>query len=73
MRDTLTLLDQAIIFCKNHIEVASVTDMLGVVDPKVLRDYFDAVLQRDTAKIFAALEILQEYECEMILDEMMLF
>ncbi|TLD79942.1 DNA polymerase III subunit gamma/tau [Helicobacter sp. MIT 05-5293] len=73
LRDTLTLLDQAIIFCKNHIEVASVTDMLGVVDPKVLRDYFDAVLQRDTAKIFAALEILQEYECEMILDEMMLF
>lgn len=47
--------------------------MLGVVDPKVLRDYFDAVLQRDTAKIFATLEILQEYECEMILDEMMLF
>lgn len=73
LRDTLTLLDQAIIFCKNHIEVASVTDMLGVVDPKVLRDYFDAILQRDAAKVFATLEILQEYECEMILDEMMLF
>lgn len=73
LRDTLTLLDQAIIFCKNHIDVAGVTDMLGVIDPKVLEDYFKSILQNDTAKCHTLLQGLLDYECEMILDEMMLF
>lgn len=73
LRDTLTLLDQAIIFCKNHIEVAGVTDMLGVVDPQVLGGFFEAILAKDEAKWQNTLHILSEYECEMILDEMMLF
>lgn len=73
LRDTLTLLDQAIIFCKKHIEVSGVSDMLGVVDPQVLSDYFASILQRDEERLHALLQILSEYECEMILDEMMLF
>lgn len=73
LRDTLTLLDQAIIFCKNHIEVVSVSDMLGVVDPQVLSVYFASILQKDDEGLHKQLQILSEYECEMILDEMMLF
>ncbi|MCX2717723.1 DNA polymerase III subunit gamma/tau [Helicobacter sp. MIT 21-1697] len=73
LRDTLTLLDQAIIFCKNHIEVAGVTDMLGIVDPQVLNDYFQSILHKDEGNTHKIMQILQEYECEMILDEMMLF
>lgn len=73
LRDTLTLLDQAIIFCKNHIEVAGVTDMLGIVDPQVLNDYFQSILRKDEQNTHKIVQILQEYECEMILDEMMLF
>lgn len=73
LRDTLTLLDQAIIFCKNHIEVAGVSDMLGVVDPQVLKDYFYSIVHKDSQKMQSILELLFEYECEMILDEMMLF
>lgn len=73
LRDTLTLLDQAIIFCKNHIEVGAVSDMLGVVDPQVLSDYFRSIVHKDSQKTQGILELLFEYECEMILDEMMLF
>lgn len=73
LRDTLTLLDQAIIFCKNHIEVASVSDMLGIVDPQVLKEYFQGILHHQHDKVSEILQVLYEYECEMILDEMMLF
>ncbi|WP_300450199.1 DNA polymerase III subunit gamma/tau [uncultured Helicobacter sp.] len=73
LRDTLTLLDQAIIFCKNHIEVAAISEMLGVVDPQVLGDYFLSIVHKDEAKTHGILEMLFEYECKMILDEMMLF
>lgn len=73
LRDTLTLLDQAIIFCKNHIEVTSVSDMLGVVDPQVLRDYFQGILHNQHDKVSEILQVLYEYECEMIIEEMMLF
>nr|WP_317404983.1 DNA polymerase III subunit gamma/tau [uncultured Helicobacter sp.] len=73
LRDTLTLLDQAIIFCKNHIEVTSVSDMLGVVDPQVLRDYFQGILHHQHDKVSEILQVLYEYECEMIIEEMMLF
>ena len=73
LRDTLTLLDQAIIFCKNHIEVASVSDMLGIVDPQVLKEYFQGILHHQHDKVSEILQVMYEYECEMILDEMMLF
>lgn len=73
LRDTLTLLDQAIIFCKNHIEVAGVSDMLGIVDPQVLSDYFYSIVHKDSQKTQQILNLFFEYECEMILDEMMLF
>lgn len=73
LRDTLTLLDQAIIFCKNHIEVTAVSDMLGIVDPEVLQKYFYHILHKQDQETQAILETLFEYECEMILDEMMLF
>lgn len=73
LRDTLTLLDQAIIFCKNHIEVAGVSSMLGIVDPQVLDDYFMSIVNKDSVRAHEILDILYEYECEMIIDEMMLF
>ena len=73
LRDTLTLLDQAIIFCKNHIEVASMSDMLGIVDPQVLKEYFQGILHHQHDKVSEILQVLYEYECEMILEEMMLF
>ena len=73
LRDTLTLLDQAIVYSKSHVDVATVTQMLGIVDPDFLEKLFDAVLQKDDKRIREYLVDLENYEAEMVIDEMSLF
>lgn len=73
LRDTLTLLDQAIIFCKNNITTTDVTSMLGIVNPQILHSLFDSLLHSAEFEADESLSLLQEYDCEMILDEMMVF
>ncbi len=73
LRDTLTLLDQAIIYSKNHVDVLTVTDMLGLVDPKFTADLFAAVFAKDYARIVAYTKILEDYEAEMVVDELIAY
>ncbi|MDX9757381.1 MAG: DNA polymerase III subunit gamma/tau, partial [Sulfurimonas sp.] len=65
LRDTLTLLDQAIIYSKNHVDVRTVTDMLGLVDPKFISELFSAIFEKDYAKIIEYVKVLEDYEAEM--------
>ena len=73
LRDTLTLLDQAIIYSKNHVDVTTVTDMLGLVDPKFISELFDAVFAKDYAKLVEYTKILEDYESEMVVDELIAY
>jgi len=73
LRDTLTLLDQAIIYSKNHVDVATVTDMLGLVDPKFISELFDAVFAKDYAKLVEYTKVLEDYESEMVVDELIAY
>ena len=73
LRDTLTLLDQAIIYSKNHVDVNTVTDMLGLVDPKFIADIFTAVFSKDYAKIVEFTKLLEDYEAEMVVDELIAY
>lgn len=73
LRDTLTLTDQAINYCDKYLTIEQVAQMLGIVDPKNLRDFFSSIMHDDEQGIVSALEILGEYECEMIIDEMLIF
>ena len=73
LRDTLTLLDQAIIFSKNFVDVNTVTDMLGLVDPKFIGEIFNAVFAKDYAKIVEFTKVLQDYESEMVVDELIAY
>lgn len=73
LRDTLTLLDQAIIYSKNFVDVNTVTDMLGLVDPKFIKDLFDAIFAKDYQKIVEYTKKLEEYEAEMIVDELIAY
>jgi len=73
LRDTLTLLDQAIIYSKGHIDVTTVTDMLGLVDPEFIAKLFDAVFQKDHKKLVDYTQLLQEYESEMVVDELIAY
>ena len=73
LRDTLTLLDQAIIYSKNHVNVNTVTDMLGLVDPKFITDIFNSVFAKDYAKIVEYTKMLEDYEAEMVVDELIAY
>lgn len=73
LRDTLTLLDQAIIYSKNHVDVRTVTDMLGLVDPDFISKLFSAVFAKDYAALVEFTKILEEYEAEMVVDELIAY
>ncbi|MCF6201778.1 MAG: DNA polymerase III subunit gamma/tau [Hydrogenimonas sp.] len=73
LRDTLTLLDQAIVYSKSHVDVATVTQMLGIIDPKFLDSLFEAILNRDEDSLKNYLKEMENYEAEMVIDEMSLF
>lgn len=73
LRDTLTLLDQAIIYSKNFIDITTVTDMLGLVDPKFLSEIFDAIFAKDFKAIKHKVQELSEYDSEMVVDELITF
>jgi len=73
LRDTLTLLDQAIIYSKNHIDVNTVTDMLGLVDPEFITKLFEAVFAKDYDKIVEFTKKLEDYEAEMVVDELIVY
>jgi DNA polymerase III subunit gamma/tau len=73
LRDTLTLLDQAIIYSRNHVDVNTVTDMLGLVDPKFIMDLFSAVFAKDYARLVEYTQILEDYEAEMVVDELIAY
>ena len=73
LRDTLTLLDQAIIYSKNHVDVTTVTDMLGLVDPKFITELFNAVFAKDYGLLVEYTKFLEDYESEMVVDELIAY
>jgi len=73
LRDTLTLLDQAIIYSKNYVDIKTVTTMLGLVDPEFIHSIFQAVFAQDHTQIVEYLKKLEDYEAEMVVDELIAF
>ncbi len=73
LRDTLTLLDQAMIFSKGDITAPSVASMLGLLDPKELDLIFETILNKDKIKMLEILKKLETYECEVVLDEIIAY
>jgi DNA polymerase-3 subunit gamma/tau len=73
LRDTLTLLDQAIIYSKNHVDIQTVTDMLGLVDPEFLETLFSAIFNNNREAVLGYIQELEEYEAEMVVDELIAF
>lgn len=73
LRDTLTLLDQAIVYSKNFVDVQTVTEMLGLVDPKFFTTLFDDIFNKNEPRIIEHIKFLEEYEAQMVIDELILF
>ncbi len=73
LRDTITLLEQAINYCNNAITESKVAEMLGAIDRSVLEDFFQSLINQDEARLQERYAILENYETESVLEEMMLF
>ncbi|MFT2622682.1 DNA polymerase III subunit gamma/tau [Helicobacter pylori] len=73
LRDTITLLEQAINYCDNAITESKVAEMLGAIDRSVLEDFFQSLINQDEAQLQERYAILENYETESVLEEMMLF
>ena len=73
VRDSLTLLDQAIVYSKNFINVSTVTNMLGIIEPSMLEELINNVLEKNQTKILEFINSAAEFEAEMVIDELMLY
>ncbi|WP_104722124.1 DNA polymerase III subunit gamma/tau [Helicobacter mesocricetorum] len=73
LRDTLTLLDQVIIYSNYNITTNTCASMLGLINPQSLQSLFECILNNDREKLLKAMEGFLEYESEMLLDEMSIF
>ena len=73
LRDSLTLMDQAIVYSKNFVDVGTVTGMLGIIEPSLLETLLEDILLKDSAKVLEFIKMASDYEAEMILDELTLY
>ncbi|RXJ95132.1 DNA polymerase III subunit gamma/tau [Malaciobacter molluscorum] len=71
LRDTLTLLDQAIIYSKGKVNTIAVVEMLGLIEPKVMDEIFDIVLNKKD--ITPLIKKLENYEVSQVCDEMTIY
>jgi DNA polymerase-3 subunit gamma/tau len=72
LRDSLTLLDQAIVYSKSHVDVATVTNMLGIIEPSLLDALLDDIANKDQGAILGFVRQAGDFETEMIIDELTL-
>jgi DNA polymerase-3 subunit gamma/tau len=73
LRDTLTILDQAIVYSKQNITIDSITSMLGIIDPKFIEQLLNTIFDKNIDKIKSLINELQTYGTEAIIDEIIVF
>lgn len=71
LRDTLTLLDQAIIYSKGKVTTTAVVEMLGLIEPKLMEKLFDVILKK--GDILEIIKELENYEISQVCDEMTIY
>jgi len=73
IRDSLTLLDQAIVYANGKLDTSTVVNMLGIVDPNSLDSLLDSILKKDKEEVLAFIDRFLDYEAEMIIDELTMY
>ena len=73
LRDTITLLEQAIAYSKGNLTLDIVVEMLGVINPEIIDKIFSLVLKNDKESIKDIIHTIANYDIDMILDEMMTY
>lgn len=70
LRDTLTLLDQAIIYSDEFVTQSVVADMLGLLDPVKIDEILSIAIKQDRDGAINIIKELENYDPETIIDEM---
>ncbi len=73
VRDSLTLLDQAIAYSGGEITLDKVVDMLGVINPEIISDIFKAIFDGNKKVLLKIINQIKDYDIESILDEIILY
>ncbi len=73
LRDTLTLLDQAIIYSHSDITAAKIAQMLGFLDPEQIKAFYALIIAQNRARVLEFLKELQDYEASSVIDEMIFY
>jgi len=73
LRDTLTILNQAIAYCKGNITLSQIVEMLGVINPEIIDNIFKIILENDKEKIRKIVKEISNYDIESILDEIIIY
>lgn len=71
LRDSLTQLDQAIVYSNFSLTKASVLSMLGYLSLESLEEIFSSIKAQDRENLTKLLNELQAYDTNLILDEIM--
>lgn len=61
MRDALSLLDPALVFCKDRVTLDKVSQLLGTENATVLFDILEALIDKNSAKIFTLVQTIAEH------------
>ena len=73
LRDTLTILQQAIVYCNNNLNISDITEMLGLIDPVTLDNLLNVIIEKDRPKLLETLRNMQNYDAEIVIDEFINF
>jgi DNA polymerase-3 subunit gamma/tau len=73
LRDTLTLLDQAILYSKKYVDAKSVALMLGILDPILLDKIINSILKSDKETVLKYIKELESHESEVVIDELIAY
>jgi DNA polymerase-3 subunit gamma/tau len=71
LRDTLTILNQAIAYTKGDINLANTVEMLGVINPEIIDNIFKMIFNNEKNKIKDIVKEISNYDIDSILDEIM--
>lgn len=73
LRDTLTLLDQAIAFCDSRLNKDGVVELLGAVNPDKIAKLIKCVTERNREEALSYVKEFSSYEAESVVDEIIEF
>lgn len=73
LRDTLTLLDQAIVFSNSFVSKESVVELLGAINPDKIQLLMESIFKKDKDAALKYVREFSDYEADNVLNEIIEF